>query len=183
MRRRILLGLAVVGGLFALTPSAEAQSFTQGFNDPFFQYYGFYLPRQAALAAQPTTPQMLNDVAVARQNIVQQDRSGLYNPGVSPYMSDSYDPMNPFSRQGGEQRLPRLSGQLIGGRSSSIPAPDLFYNRTSSYYPTFRSGNSANRTMVGQRNGLSRAGAGMGGMNAMSNMGGMMGMGGFGGMN
>ena len=177
MTRRVLLSLAFVGGIFGFGPEAGAQIFDQGFNDPFTQYYGFYLPRQAALAAQPTTPQMLNNVAVARQEIIQQDRSGLYNPGASPFLGDSYDPLNPFGR-GGAERLPRLSGQLIGGRSSSTPAPGHFYNRTSTYYPTFRAGASANSNMIGGGVGSGRR---LNNFNASSAAFGSLG--GFGGLN
>ena len=49
--RRILLGLAALAGL-AMCP-ARGQAQVSNFSDPFFLYYGWYLPRQQALANQP----------------------------------------------------------------------------------------------------------------------------------
>ena len=166
MTRRILLCLAMIGGLSALAPMAEAQIVGGGV-DPFSQYFGFYLPRQAALAAQPTTPQMINQVAVARQEIVQQDRSGLYNPGASPFFPNGYDPLNPFSGNRGAEHLPRLSSNLIGGRSSSTPSPAAFYNRTGTYYPTYRASSGPNANQVKSRFGGGSAGRGISGVSGL----------------
>ncbi len=155
MVNRSLSVLTVVLGLSSLAPQAGAQSIGAGFNDPFFQYYGFYLPRQAALAAQPTTPQMLNNVAVARQEVIQQDRSGLYDPISSPFAPGPYNPSDPFSSSRREP-IPRLSAAHIGGRSASTPAPTSAFNKTAQYYPTFRSSSAPNQNMARSNSSGSR---------------------------
>ena len=56
---------------FVLTPRAEAQilgtGFANGGVDPFSFYYGYYLPHQAAIAAQPTPLDTINQITAARQ--------------------------------------------------------------------------------------------------------------------
>src|SRR5437764_206285 len=66
--RRILLGLAVVLGLGAFPSSGWAQANNGGlFSDPFFFYYGFYLPRQQALSNQRGPELVINSNAAVRQ--------------------------------------------------------------------------------------------------------------------
>ena len=57
----------------AVSPSGGAGSwarrtgFANGGVDPFSFYYGYYLPHQAAIAAQPTPLDTINQVTAARQ--------------------------------------------------------------------------------------------------------------------
>src|SRR5947209_6838977 len=102
--RRPMFGLAFALGVLAFAPAAQAQGV--GFSDPFFLYYGFYLPRQASIAAQPSTPSMIGDVAAARQNYALADRAGLYDPIQSPL--NQIDPSSPFNPRNSPQRLPQL---------------------------------------------------------------------------
>jgi len=158
--RRSILGLAVVLGFATSTPTVSAQTPGTGFSDPFFLYYGFYLPRQAALAAQPSTPSMVNDVAAQRQSYALADRQGLYDP-VSPFGMDQYDPNNPFGgRNRGPAPLPRLPQHFISPRPSNGANLNQSYGRTNRYFPSARPGSSGNRNIVGG----SRYARGSGGM-------------------
>jgi hypothetical protein len=158
MRRLILAGLVGLG-FAVVVPGAHAQvGFSPGFSDPFFLYYGFYLPRQAALAAQPTVTTQLNDVTAARQNLQMQDRqSALYGPMQSPF--DPSNPEGPYgSFQGpGRQKIPRPPAHFAAPKNvnnRSIP----HFNELASKYPTARIGSSPNRNMANTR----RASGGMG---------------------
>jgi hypothetical protein len=164
--RRILLGLAVTLGLAVFAPETKAQTgFSPGFSDPFFLYYGFYLPRQQYLASQPSTANQINDIATARQNYALADRAGLYDPNANnPFAIDPTDPLNPYRRKGAE-RLPRLPGHFAQPRNQTQANPAVnsgYFNRTSHYYPGVRSGSFANKNIGHTRGRVS--GPGMGGM-------------------
>jgi hypothetical protein len=151
MRRLILAG--VVGLSFAiLAPGAHAQV-SPGFSDPFFLYYGYYLPRQAALAAAPTVQSQLNEVAIARQNYALADRAGLYGPPGNMFDPESQggagggDMLAPFARRGGAQRLPRIQGHFsnpTNANNRSLP----HFNELTGRFPTARRGSFANRNMA-----------------------------------
>ena len=87
--RRPMIGLAVAFGFSLLAPASQAQGFGN-FNDPFTFYYGFYLPHQAAIAAQPTPMDTINAVTAARQYNAPTNRTGMFDP-VSPYGLDDPD--------------------------------------------------------------------------------------------
>lgn len=177
--RRALIGLAFVGMLSAVGSSAQAQV-SAGFSDPFFLYYGFYLPRQASLAAQPTTQTMLSDVTQSRQNFTLADRAGLYDPVQSPFNVDQIDPSSPFARRGAE-RLPHLPPpSVVRPRAHNGMAPGPYYNRTARYFPSTPSGSGPNRNVAQSRASRGGGGGMAGGMmgSAMSTgMGAMPGMG------
>ena len=78
--RRIGLG-ALVFGLLACGSSARAQD--GGFSDPFFLYYGYFLPRQSALASQSQPEDFYRGQAAQRSYAAQTDRAGLYDPSSS----------------------------------------------------------------------------------------------------
>jgi hypothetical protein len=130
---RLILGLAVLGGLAAMSPESHAQ-LPNNLNDPFVQYYAWFLPRQAAIAAQPKVQDQINAVAAARAQVAAIDRSGLYNP-TSPFSLDAGDPSQPFQRQGG--RSSRGSAMYtstnINGEGHSA-----YFNRTAAYHPYYR---------------------------------------------
>ena len=70
--RRALLALAVAVAMIGWAPGGTAFAQVGGGNlgsDPFSLYYGYYLPHQAAIAAQPTPMDTIN------QNIAQRARS------------------------------------------------------------------------------------------------------------
>jgi hypothetical protein len=159
MLRRPLLALAVAlaTGLLVQGGRAEAQIFGNTGNfDPFSIYFGYYLPHQAYIAAQPTPLDTINQITAARQFSAVTDRAGLYDP-ISPYGTgtEEGDPLRPFAR-GGE----RLARNVSAGGTSNAQGtgPALYYSRTARYYPTLRIGRGSNRNLGAVRS--SQAGGG-----------------------
>jgi len=159
--RTSLIGLAVVLGLGMSASTCRAQD--AGFSDPFFLYYGFFLPRQAALAAQPQPEDNIRNQAVQRQYRAQTDRTGLYDP-VGGLGLDELDPLRPFGQRTGSSRLARTSPTGMTVTHVNGRGPSGYYNNHGSYYPTIRSGQ-------GRRGGggssAARFGGGSGAMNMM----------------
>lgn len=137
--RRLWIGLAVVLGVLVLAPSRGRAQFFGGdaTGDPFFLYYGFYLPRQAAMAATPRPEMVVNDMAALRQQSALTERAGLYDP-VSPFGPAAFDPSRPFGDRTAGRRLG--SGVAAVGTSINGSGPPLHYNRTSAYFPGLRTG-------------------------------------------
>ena len=104
--RRPMIGLAVALGFSLLAPASQAQGFGN-FSDPFTSYYGFYLPHQAAIAAQPTPMDTINAVTAARQYNAPTNRTGMFDP-VSPYGMDDPD---------------IFGGPAVGGGGRPCPPP------------------------------------------------------------
>jgi len=163
--RRTLIGLAVVIGLSATAKSSRAQD--GGFSDPFFLYYGFYLPRQAALAAQPQPDDQIRAQSAQRQYEVRSERQGLYDPGGGLGLDD-LDPLRPFGQRSGSSRLARTTPTGIVSQNLTGRGPAGYYMRHNSYYPTMRVGRGRNAGTSGVALG--------GGMSAPRGMGGMGGM-------
>src|SRR4051812_14296655 len=89
MFRRPLLALAVALTVpLTLAPTqARAQFFGgsgAGGVDPFSLYFGYYLPHQAYVAAQPSPLDTINQITAQRQFNAVTERAGLYDP-ISPY--------------------------------------------------------------------------------------------------
>src|SRR6516162_11291980 len=106
-RSLLILGVALGICLVFATPPATAQllgtGFANGGIDPFSFYYGYYLPHQAAVAAQTTPLDTLNQITAQRQINALQERAGLYDP-ISAYGEEELDPNRPYSaRRGGER--------------------------------------------------------------------------------
>jgi len=139
-----MIGLAVALGFSLLTPASQAQGFGN-FSDPFTAYYGFYLPHQAAIAAQPTPMDTINAVTAARQYSAPTNRTGMFDP-VSPYGMDD----------------PDIFGAAARGRGTALPSPSmnsnargtgpaLYYNRTARYFPGLRQGRGPNSNISAGR--------------------------------
>jgi len=137
-----MIGLAVAFGFSLLAPASQAQGLGN-FSDPFTFYYGFYLPHQAAIAAQPTPMDTLNAVTAARQYNAPTNRSGMFDP-VSPYGLE--DP-NLFG-VGGSGGRGRGAGAAASPPEMTSNArgtgPALHYNRTARYFPGLRVGRGPN---------------------------------------
>jgi len=145
-----MIGLAVAFGFSLLAPASQAQGIGN-FNDPFTFYYGFYLPHQAAIAAQPTPMDTLNAVTAARQYNAPANRSGMFDP-VSPYGMDEPDLFGAGGRGLGQaMSTPSMNSNARG------TGPALYYNRTARYFPGMRQGRGPNRNIsVGSgRRGMS----------------------------
>lgn len=143
MRTR-LLGLAAALILGSLGSTARAQD--GGFSDPFFLYYGWYLPRQNALATQPQPEDFYRAQGTQRayQAQVAADRAGLYDP-ASTIGLDELDPLRPFGTRTGSTRMVRTvaTGLPTTVARAGHSAPVGHYSRVGSYYPTLRSGRGA----------------------------------------
>jgi len=140
--RASLIGLAAVLGLGMFASPSRAQ--TTGFSDPFFLYYGFFLPRQAALAAQPQPEDNIRNLAVQRQFAIQNDRSGLYDP-IGRLGVDELDPLRPFGQRSGSSPRARTAPTGMPVSHVNGRGPAGYYNNHGSYYPTIRSGQAGRR--------------------------------------
>ena len=136
--RRLWISLAFLTGFAALAPAGEAQNF----DDPFVAYFGFFLPRQAALAARPGPEMSINEISAARQVMPLTERAGLYDPpaGIG---NDVYDPNHPFANRG-SVRASRLQPSGISNTNINGAGPRDYYHRTQRYYPSLRNGRGPN---------------------------------------
>ena len=144
--RTVLIGLGAALGFSLFVPSVSAQD--AGFSDPFFLYYGYFLPRQNALAAQAQPEDFYRNQSIQRQYAAQTDRAGLYDP-ISAVGMDELDPTRAFGYRSSNTRMVRTTP--VGLRSTvsktGHSAPQGYFARTSGqgnvYFPTIRSGLSA----------------------------------------
>lgn len=175
--KRPVLGWLIALGAFALVSPERAQAQLGGLMaDPFSFYYGYYLPHQAAQAAQPRAIDSINQVVAQRQLTAQTDRSELFDP-ISPYNeedSEMFSPYNGSGRGGGRQApgVGRTAVQFGYGSVGSTRVgngPVLYYNRTARYFPTLRTGRGPNQNLAPAHN---RHGGGMPSMPSMPSMGG-----------
>jgi hypothetical protein len=151
--RRILFGAAVLLALGSLPAPARAQFLGgNGSGDPFFLYYGWFLPRQQALSMQPRPATTLNAMATLRQDSALVDRAGLFAGATS---RRTFDPNTLFDAPSGGRRMggtAAIGGQVEGN------GPSRYYNRTSAYYPGLRTGRGVNPSIA-----VGAAGGGGGG--------------------
>lgn len=161
--RRLHLGLVLAVGVgFSLVPASRAQAQALLPSDPFQAYFGFYLPHQAAIAAQATPLDTINAAQAASQRAAAVDRSSLYD--VKGFLGDEeLDPLRPFTRTGRERMVrPHTfpaNTQIARQRGN---APRVYYGRAAQYYPTLQPGVGPNRNLA-----VGRAGRGMSNMPAM----------------
>jgi hypothetical protein len=169
--RRPLLGFAAAVAIAALAPSGRTYAQTVGTGYDVFQfYYGYYLPHQAAIAAQPTPLDTINQNMAQRQLAAATDRTALYDP-ISPYGDEDIEPGARFSRRGGERGVRTGGGGGGFGGSTKGEGPALYYNRTARYFPGMRQGRGSNSNLARVRTGRG-GGMGMGmGMPSMPGMG------------
>jgi hypothetical protein len=181
--RRAICVLAAVIAVSALAEVGHAQAVNNpgGFSDPFFLYYGWYLPQQNALANQPRIEDTINYNVGQNQVYAQTNRAGLYDPNGGYGRFDpnpSGDPFDPSMRAGGGMGrvgMGRMRGTVPTSNANGS-GPPMYFNRASQYYPSMRSGRGPNRNLAvvtrgARRGGGPSMGAGMGG-----GMGGGMGM-------
>lgn len=157
--RRAFFGLAALAALALATPSQAYAQFNGLGGDPFSLYYGYYLPHAAAIAAQPTPMDTINQNVAQRQRDAMTDRSSLYDP-VSPYGDSDDDPLAPYSgRRGTSNRLRQGSAISHGRENVRGSGPAMFYNRTARYFPELRVGRGPNQNLAVTKRG--RGGGGM----------------------
>jgi len=146
--------------------------------DPFTFYYAYYLPNQQMQSMRPTPMDTINQSVVDRQYYAQTQRQSLYNP-ISPY-AEEYDPLRPYSRQQGNERIARPFHFAQSSSNSDGSGPALYYNRASQYFQGMRPGHGPNKNVATTRRGRMGGGGGMGGMGGGMGGMGMPGMGGMG---
>jgi hypothetical protein len=167
MMRRPLVALAVALAVSLLVPTGRAQAQILGATggvDPFSLYFGYYLPHQAYIAAQPTPLDTLNQITAERQFRAVTDRAGLYDP-ISPYGEEELDPLRPYSPSRGGERLAKPHVFASSTSNALGQGPALYYQRTARYYPHMRTGRGPNRNLSSIRGG--RGGGFGGGMPSM----------------
>ena len=159
MRRLLIAGFLFLG--VSLTASqADAQGVGMpGFGigsvaaDPFSGYYSWFLPRQAAMAAQPTLNNQLNMYTSERvQNQMESrggglgglDLSSLGLAGSNPSDLNSDQPRNP---------RPRLSATGPIVENSRGTGLARYHSRSGSYYPSIRPGTYRNNGLPQSRRG------------------------------
>ena len=178
MRRRLLIQ-AAAAALFVLAPGSQAFAQIGGIGvgaDPFSFYYGYYLPHQSYIAAQPRATDAINQVVANRQYNAQTDRAALYDP-ISPYGDEDADPLRPYApRRGGDRSARPTTGNAtsFGSAGSSTMmgnGPATYYSRTARYFPTLKAGRGPNRNVAVVRGGR----GGGGGMPSMPGMPGLPG--------
>jgi hypothetical protein len=171
MRLR-LLGSVVALAVLGLASANEARAQAGVGSDPFSFYYGYYLPHQAAQAAQPKAIDTINQIVATRQYTAQTDRAQLYDP-ISPYGAEEDDPLRPYSSTGRPGSGGKATSYGYGGSNSAINGngPNLYYNRTARYFPAMKPGRGPNRNLAALKG--SRNMGGGGGMPSMPSMGGM----------
>jgi hypothetical protein len=171
MLRRVLPAFAVVWAVvFVVLPgSAQAQIGLLGAGgvDPFSLYFGYYLPHQAAIAAQSTPLDTINQITAARQFQAVTDRAGLYDP-ISPYGEQDLDPSRPLGERRRGERVGQPRSFAVSTANARGTGPELYYNRTARYFPQLRSGRGANRNLAAVRSG--RGGSFGGGAPSMPSM-------------
>jgi hypothetical protein len=152
MRRTlwILAAFAMVAGSGTLGRAQQV-----GFSDPFFLYYGYFLPQQAARAAQPNVTDTINAQNAANQAYALTNRANLYDPNGNYGAFDRFAPNDPYSGTGpiargrnANQPSSRLQYRGIPTTNINGNGPGLYYNRAAQYYPGLRSGRGPNRNVA-----------------------------------
>jgi hypothetical protein len=141
MRRLGVACLLAIGLSATAAPTRAQISGGLGSDDPFFLYYGWYLPRQAAMAVTPRPEMTVNAMAAIRQQNVQQERAGLYDP-VQPFGAAAFDPSRPFANR--TARTYGSGGVASAGVANNGLGPPRYYQRASSYFPGLRPGRGVN---------------------------------------
>jgi hypothetical protein len=145
-------------------------AFPNGGVDPFSFYYGYYLPHQAAIAAQPRPMDTLNAITAERQMNAATDRAGLYDP-ISPYAQEDEDQLGQYGRsRRGRERLanPPAFQTNPSALSPAGRGSPMYYNRTARYFPQIRVGQGPNRNLAVHRQARGGYGGGMPSMPSMS---------------
>jgi hypothetical protein len=169
MRRSFAVGAATLVLVLVTQPEPALAQLGGVGADPFSFYYGYYLPHQAYIAAQPRAIDPINQVVANRQYTAQTDRAALYDP-ISPYGDDESDPFRPNAQGSRDRRAGRQNFTMGSGSNSNANGngPAMYYNRTASYFPALRAGRGPNRNVATLRAGRG-GGGGMGGMPQMPN--------------
>jgi len=163
---RFRWALAVGFSLLVTTSRAPAQVAGTGLGvDPFSLYFGYYLPHQAYVAAQPRPMDTINALTAERQQNAATDRAGLYDP-ISPYAldDDDQDPLRRYGSKNGKERVARPKSFATRTSNAGGGGPPQYFNRTGRYHQQLPLGQGPNRNLVVPRG---RPGMGMPSMPSM----------------
>jgi hypothetical protein len=167
MMRRPIVASTIALAICLIAPGGRAQAqLLGGGGDPFSLYFGYYLPHAAAIAAQPTPLDTINQITAQRGYAAMTDRAGLYDP-ISPYADDS-DPLGPYDPKRKGERIGKatqfsMSTPSASSAHSQAIGPAAYYNRTARYFPQARVGRGPKKNL-----GVVRSrGSSMGGMGGM----------------
>lgn len=158
--RRFLLGAFVAVAVSLQASPTRAQAPFGGFNDPFFLYYGYYLPQQQLRSLQTGPEATINAVTAERQRLATTNRGTLLNPGDTFGGDDTGDAL--FERTPlGKKQIPAagITNQALGGYGASG-----YFLRTGRYYPSVRVGKSRNMNIANIRGGRFNGGGFGGGL-------------------
>lgn len=159
MRKLLIAGFLLLG-VFQFSSPADAQgpampNFGIGSvaADPFSGYYSWFLPRQAAMAAQPTLNNQLNMYTSERvqnqleprsSNLGGLDLSSLGLAGSKTTDLNSDQPRNP---------RPRLSSTGPIVENTIGLGLSRYHSRSGSYFPSMRNGTYRNNGLPASRRG------------------------------
>ncbi len=141
--------------------TGQAQGFGNGgvFNDPYSLYYGLFLPRQAAIASQTTSTDIIGAAAVNRQDsMLEAERNGALFGDIQQFGSEDLDPSTPLGGRN-RQRHNRVALHQQTGKGSHGPAK--YYgmsNGLARYYPNLKTGMTANRNTAMTRGTFGQSG-------------------------
>jgi hypothetical protein len=145
--RRLLLAVSSMVLIGSWATPAKAQ--VGGFDDPFFLYYGYYLPQQNFIASIPRQEDTLRSMAVQRQFNAMTERATLTDPGGTLM---GYDPLAAYGNNTGS-RLPRTISTGVITTHVNGSGPAGYYGRSSAYFPNMRTG-GPNRGSRGQQSAI-----------------------------
>ena len=178
--RRTWIGLAValLGLTFGTSPGrAQAVGGSGVFSDPFSLYYGLYLPRQAAIASQTTSTDIIGAASVNQQaSILESDRANGLFGDIQPFGIEDLDPTNTFGAKRNRALMNRVATHSQGRSGHGPPRYYGTSNGITRYYPNMKSGNGANRNTA-----MTRGTVGQSGRSGLMGMGMNQGMGSSGG--
>lgn len=163
--RRALWAFAAVIAVSAWANVGLAQNLNNpgGFSDPFFLYYGWYLPQQNAIANQPRVEDTISYNVAQNQVYAQTNRAGLYDPAGGRFdPNPSGDPFDPGVRAGGGRSTMGRTRSGIPTSNANGSGPPAYYNRAAQYYPSMRPGRGPNRNVAVAGRGARGHGGGMG---------------------
>ncbi|HEY2157961.1 MAG TPA: hypothetical protein VGH33_20200 [Isosphaeraceae bacterium] len=158
--RRALWVLAAGAAILGWADGSRGQFPSSSAGDPFFLYYGWYLPQQAALANQPRIQDTIQANVAQNQAYATTNRSNLYDP------NGGYGRFNPHAPEPELGAGAGASGRgTIGLRMrSTVPTsnangqgPSLYFNRTAQHYPSARVGQGPNRNLAVAGRGVRRS--------------------------
>ena len=164
-----LLGLVVALGLSATSSEALAQAPFSSVSDPFFLYYGFYLPRQQAQAMSPGPEATINAVTANRQQYAATNRNGMFDPNGA---RDTLDSSDEFSAASGVKKrtMSAQQGRFVsgvhGGNLNGL-GPQGYYGggKAAAYYKDLKTGRGKNANVsVVRSRGFSGGAGGYGGL-------------------